>query len=166
MNPVAIDERNATTGIMHPYQPRNTRLLRLIQSGDWQLKLYSIAFERALVEETRFTPGLERALGSLPTTARTEGRPGVGFCILHQGRGADYVVLAWWDRENELPLRVFVSTPESPGWRPAEGSESVCVWDLEVIGFERDAYVATMLSHGSIETYLATVFERTGGTSR
>ncbi|MDQ3951247.1 MAG: hypothetical protein M3282_13015, partial [Gemmatimonadota bacterium] len=27
------------------------------------------------------------------------------------------------------------------------GSESVCVWDLQIVAFERDAYVATVL-HG------------------
>lgn len=118
--------------------------MRLLAHGEWQLKLYAIAL--ASFDETRFAEGLKLALAALPAPARTAERPAVGFCILHQGRGADYVVLGWWDRENELPLRVFVSTPEEPAWRPARGSESVCVWDLEVIAFERDAYVSTLLA--------------------
>jgi len=46
----------------------------------------------------------------------------------------------------------------SSGWRPANDSESVCVWDLEVLWRERQAYVATVLRPGGsdIEAYLAT----------
>jgi hypothetical protein len=85
------------------------------------------------------------ALESFPKVAVTPRRPGVALLIRHQGRTADYVVLGWWDNENELPLRVFVRDPRT-GWRPARGSESVCVWDLEVLWAERNAYVAAVLT--------------------
>jgi hypothetical protein len=144
---------------MHPYQPRSVTFLGIVGRDDWRLKLYAIALDRAAFDEARFRRGLELALDALPTPSRTTSRPGVGFCIQHQGRGADYVVLAWWDRENELPLRVFVKTPADPEWRPARGGESVCVWDLEVIGFERDAYVRTVLAEPATppEAYLEAV---------
>jgi hypothetical protein len=50
---------------------------------------------------------------------------------------------------------VFVRQ-QSPGatWRPARESESVCVWDLEVIWLERQAYVQTVLGGGDVEGYL------------
>jgi hypothetical protein len=131
---------------MLSYEPRSIALLRVMERGEWRLKLYSIALEQDLVDESRFRNGLALALDALPEPARTDSRPGIGFCILHQGRGADYIILAWWDRENELPLRVFVNTPDDSDWRQAQGSESVCVWDLEVIGFERNLYVATVLA--------------------
>ena len=50
---------------------------------------------------------------------------------------------------NELPLRVFLR--DASGWRAARGSESVCVWDLEIVAFERDAYVQTVLAEGRAE---------------
>ena len=86
-----------------------------------------------------------------------EGRPGVGFVIAHQGQTANYTVLAWWDRENELPLRVFVDEAKNgDGWRPNEADESVCVWDLEILWKERQAYVDHVLrpGGGSVEGYL------------
>ena len=92
----------------------------------------------------------------------TSARPGVGILIAHQGRGCNYVVLGWWDRENELPLRIFVNNEVSPqGWRQNDGSESICVWDLEIIWKEREAYVATVLSpHGcDVAKYLARTAE-------
>lgn len=49
-----------------------------------------------------------------------------------------------WDRESELPTRVSVASKSPPGaWRAATG-ESFCVWDMEVLWFERQAYVATL----------------------
>jgi hypothetical protein len=147
---------------MHPYAARNIQFLRQLRQGAWRVKLYSIALDQPVVDEDRFAPGLERALRALPELARTPGRPGVAFCILHQGRGADYVVLGWWDRENELPLRIYVKTPEDATWRPARGSESVCVWDLEVIAFERDAYITTVLAMppAPIDAYLDLVLDK------
>ena len=132
---------------MHPYSPRPIRFLGIRTPGGWRLKHYAITYGPRSLDEAVFEPGLAMALAALPEPATTEGRPGVGFVIAHQGRGADYVVLAWWDRENELPLRVFVREQrDGAAWRPAQESESVCVWDLQVLGFEREAYVATLLA--------------------
>ncbi len=68
------------------------------------------------------------------------------------------MILGWWDNQNELPLRVFVSSDRrNESWRAAEGSESICVWDLEVLWEERQAYIATVLRRGEsdIDGYLA-----------
>jgi hypothetical protein len=95
---------------------------------------------------------------SLPQPPTAPGRFGIGFAILHQGRGMDYIVLAWWARENELPMRVFVRQREpAEPWRPAAGEESICVWDIEVIKRERDLFVRTALADGrtELESYLA-----------
>lgn len=128
------------------YQPRPITPLDPVTHGDWTLKSYSIVYGPHAFDPSRFTDGRRLALACLPTPAVTPERLGVGFLIEHQGRDVDYLVLGWWDRENELPLRVFVCDPaDGDGWRPARGSESVCVWDLQVIWAEREAYVWTVL---------------------
>lgn len=101
----------------------------------------------------RFQPGLEAALSEVPAPDPPNGRPGLGFVILHQGRTGDYVVVCWWDHENELPTRVYVR--DDDGWRTAN-DESFCIWDLEIMWFERNAYVETLLrrSGASKEEYL------------
>ena len=132
-----------------PFSPRPTNRLGIITRGDWRVKCWSIVYGPAPFDRARFDAGIAMALDALPPDARTPERPGLGVIIAHQGNGADYVVLAWWDRENELPLRVFVRE-QKPGsaWRPAQGSESICVWDLEVLWKEREAYVTTVLARG------------------
>jgi hypothetical protein len=143
---------------MQPFCPRPTVLLEPIVRDGWRLKQYSIVFGDSAFNRPRFDSGLTAAFAALPSPATTPGRPGVGFVILHQGRDVDYIVLAWWDRENELPLRVFVrERAAGKPWRPARGSESVCVWDLQVLSAERDAYVETVMggSADGVDTYLA-----------
>jgi hypothetical protein len=131
---------------MQPFAPRPIRFLRVHEYRGWRIKLYSIVLPEASGKPD-FESGLTLALGALPDAAQTTSRPGVGFCVLHAGRGADYAVLGWWDRENELPVRVFVRPHDEPAWRPAQGAESFCVWDLQVVAFERDAYVQTLLNN-------------------
>lgn len=140
---------------MRAYRPRIIRYHDVQRHAGWRLKRFTISFDGSAVHWDDFAPGFDLALAALPRPAETPGRPGVGFLIAHHGRTADVAVLGWWDNENELPLRVFVR-PSGDGWRPAGESESVCVWDLEVIWAERQAYVDTLLSEGgTVEAYLA-----------
>jgi hypothetical protein len=149
---------------MKPFEPRPVRFHGLREHAGWRLKLYSIAAGGAAIDWAAYQEGLAMAYASLPSPAVTPARPGVGFVIAHRGGSAWYIVLAWWDQENELPMRVFVCALGAEGvWRMAHASESICVWDLEVIWFEREAYVATVLASeggGGVETYLSRHFER------
>ena len=125
-----------------PFEPRTTTRQGLVATAGWRLKHWRIVYGDGPFDDARFAAGRAMAMAALPRPAVTDERPGVGFLIEHQGNATDYVVLGWWDRQNELPLRVFVRDGE---WRPARDSESVCVWDLEVIWREREAYVTRVL---------------------
>lgn len=149
-----------------PYATRPIRPLPPLRRHDWVLKRYWIDLQaEARPDESDWAEAIALATAHLPLEAAID-RPGVGFLILHRGRGADYLVLGWWARENELPLRVVVRYPgtDDAPWRDARGDESVCVWDLEVIGFEREAYVASYLSgqdrDAARELYLAARLDR------
>jgi hypothetical protein len=140
---------------MRTYRPRAICYHDVERHDGWRLKRFTISFDGSPVHWGDFEPGLVLARAALPSPAHTPMRPGVGFLIAHHGRTADYTVLGWWDHENELPLRVFVRPP-GEAWRPAEESESVCVWDLEVIWAERQAYLDTVMCEGgTVEAYLA-----------
>ncbi|HTN54094.1 MAG TPA: hypothetical protein VML50_16925 [Anaeromyxobacter sp.] len=140
----------------HPHAPRPIRFRGLVEHLGFRLKRYTVTLPGAALDEPIFSGGRGLALSALPEPAVTPERPGVGFVIEHQGRGLDHVVLAWWDREDELPVRVIVG--DDAGWRPAR-EESFSVFDLEVMAAERDAYVAAVLAPGGggVERYLATV---------
>ena len=94
-------------------------VLGLAQPGGYRIKQYAITYGGGPFRDADFAAGLRLAVEGCPS-GREGARPGVGFAIAHQGNGADYTVLGWWDNENELPLRVVVR-PQTPDgtWRPA-----------------------------------------------
>lgn len=130
------------------YEPRPLRFLGIRDCRGLKLKVYSIVYGESPLRTPDFEAGLLLAERDLPHPPTSAQRPGVGFIIMHQGRTADYLIMCWWDQENELPLRVYVR--DGNGWRPAVGGESVCIWDLRVIWWERE----TVLSDGSVGDYL------------
>jgi hypothetical protein len=136
-----------TAVLIEPYKARTFRFHGVQPQDGWRLKLYSISHDGSSLKWNEFEEAIRLALVALPTPPVASGRLGVGFLIAHHGKTGDYLILAWWDLENELPLRVFVR-PRKGGarWRPARESESICVWDLEILWSEREAYVDTILS--------------------
>jgi hypothetical protein len=125
----------------------------------WRLKRYSIVYGPRAFDWAAYDDAWPLVRHALPSPPVAQGRPGVGFVIAHTGRGVHYVVLGWWERENELPVRLFVrGFGPDDRWRSAQPGESFCVWDLQVIAHERDAYVETVLrspDRPDLEGYLA-----------
>jgi hypothetical protein len=136
------------------YAPRPIALVETLHARGWRLKRYTVRHGDVEFDASRFDPGRDMALAALPWPAETDARWGVGFLIEHQGQTADYVVMCWWDRQNELPVRVFVRDAPEP-WRAARGGESMCVWDLQILWAERQAYVATVMQGTLPDRYLA-----------
>jgi hypothetical protein len=134
--------------LSEPYAPRPIRFLELREHADWRIKLSSITDGDEPFGRGSYDQALTLALSELPRPTAAQHRPGVGFAILHQGRCWHYLVLAWWDNENELPQRIWVRERDDPNarWRRAEANQSICVWDLQVIWFEREQYVKHVLS--------------------
>ena len=141
------------------YHPRPLRFLGVETVAGHRLKAYSILQGDGPFDRERFAGGLDSTREVLPSPDLAAGRPGLGFVILHQAGVGDYLILGWWDRENELPTKVLIN--EGDGWRSGEGGESFCVWDLRVIWWEREAYAGTMLAgrEDGAEAYLTNVVE-------
>jgi hypothetical protein len=159
------------------------RFLGVREHDHYQIKTYSILHAREHYLPETFESGFRFAASHLPRSAappappHPPSRPGLAFAILHQGLTGDYFILAWWDRENELPLRVFVRQPptdrktadSAAQWRPASAAngESICIWDLHILWHERQAYIATLLNSArppdahdeTVRDYLSRGFE-------
>lgn len=127
------------------YRPRPIRFTGIRDHAGYRLRCHEVAWRDRPLDLPRFEEGIDLILQELPQPAVSGGRPGLGFLIAHQGATGDYLVLGWWDNENELPMKVWVRHPDD-GWGPAGERESFCVWDLEVMWRERERYVAAMLA--------------------
>jgi hypothetical protein len=139
------------------YQPRPISFLELWRHGSWRIKLYGIAYGRPAPEAAL----VDRARGlAKDVLEEVTDHYGVGFVGVHQGKTAHFIFVDWWARENELNHRVFVSEPDAPMNFVDQTASGVmaCVWDLAVIGHERNAWIETVMKSGAgdpFEAYLA-----------
>lgn len=83
----------------------------------------------------------------------------MGFLGIHDGRGENQVFLDLWINENELLHTYVVSTLEQPAalYEAPPDHNSVCIWDLAVQAFERDAWLPHVLASPTgpdVERYL------------
>ena len=146
--------------LKHGYQARPVTFLGIWDVKGWRLKTYGIAWARArpreeLVDASRLWA--ERLLVERPTALEHYG---VGFIGIHDGRGENQVFLDRWVGENELLHDYVVSRPDTPRELRAAPVDhnSVCVWDLAVQWFEREAWVECVLKRPErpdVEEYLA-----------
>ena len=129
------------------YKPRPIRSLDLLQRDGWQLKAYAVTYGPDGLQRGLYDEGMALAWDDLPRPAVSARRPGIGFVIFHQGRRWHYLVLNWWDNENEYFNRVYVRRRDAAEvWRRAGAGEAACVWDLQIVWFEREAYVRHVLA--------------------
>ena len=131
------------------YEPRNISFL----AREGRVKHYGIArHDRvprpALVEATR-----DAARAAIPGGA-------LGFTIAHDAATAGLGIVYWWANDNEIHFRGFASPREDPGaLEPHPGTGMACVWELEIIDFERRAYLEDVLKHDDADGYLERALE-------
>jgi hypothetical protein len=126
------------------YEPRRVSFLG--RSG--RLKHYGIAVDG---DEPR--PELAAATRRVAETAVPTGA--CGFTIAHDAATAGLAIAYWWANENEIHKHVFAAPLDDPGaLEPADGTGMACVWELEVIEFERRAWLEDVLKDGDVERYL------------
>ena len=137
--------------LSEPYAPRPIRFIELWEHAGWRMKLYGItrgdeSLQPELVATAKAAVG--RRLEEVPAG---RGNYGVGFVGIHQGRGANFVFVDWWADENELHHHVYISKSEAPSVLRAatDKDPSVCVWDLGVQAFEREAWLETVLRNSA-----------------
>lgn len=130
---------------MEPYAPRTFRFIELLTIDDWQMKLYGITWRGELPREELLEAAKRVAAGGL--SKETANNYKVGFIGAHDGRGACFVFVDFWGNENELFHRVYLSRLNEPQkLLPAKPADSsVCVWDLRLQAFEREAWIKHVL---------------------
>jgi hypothetical protein len=145
-----------------PYKQRSFGYLGLWHLGSWRLKAYGIHHDPSRRPGNVIEPGIVNAarthISTRLSTADTEGHHHhAGFVIVHQGMGANWLLLNWWaygDICCEVLARASLDKPES--FSVYDGSAMACVHDLVVVEFERRVWVRNMLcENSSLEAYLA-----------
>jgi hypothetical protein len=126
------------------YEPRRVSFLG--RSG--RLKHYGIAYEGD-------TPRPELAAATRRAAEQVVPPGAYGFTIAHDAATAGLAIVYWWANENEIHKHAFAAPLDDPGrLEPADGTAMACVWELEVIEFERVAWLDEVLKGGDAERYL------------
>ena len=144
--------------LREPYRPRPVVFLDLWEPDGWTLKAYGISYAHQKPGASLIAAARQRAFDCLPA-AGENGNYGVGFAGIHEGREFNFVFVCWWAGENELHMRRFVSTEDEPAnLREATENDCFsCVFDLQLIWFERNAWLEKVLvnSQGpNVQAYL------------
>jgi hypothetical protein len=93
--------------------------------------------------------------GELPRPALAEATRRLAATALPAGATAALAIVYWWANENELHARHFFAPLDDPGaLAPLPDAGLACVWELEVIDFERRAWLRDVLEDGDPEAYL------------
>ena len=145
---------------MEAYESRAFRFIELLTLGDWRMKLYGIAWRRELPRAHLLEAAKRIAAGVLRNTVPNNYK--VGFIGAHDGRKACLVFVDYWGNEDELFHHVFLSRSNDPdALAPAKGSDlSVCVWDLRLQFFEREAWIKHVLREANAPDFQAYLDER------
>jgi hypothetical protein len=132
------------------YRPRSIRYIGREDVDCWRLKVYGIGTHAPDARPEFVAATLEAARDALP-----EGG-GAGFVIAHDAKTAGLGLVYWWANENEIHGRFFASPLDDPtALVPNDGTGVGCVWELEILDFERRAWLEDVLKNGDLEAYLS-----------
>jgi hypothetical protein len=132
------------------HQSRSIRYIGREDVGDWRLKVYGIGTHAPDARPEFVAATLDAAREALPAGG------GAGFVIAHDAKAAGLSLVYWWANENEVHGRFFASPLDDPSaFEAVDGTGLACVWEMEVIDFERRAWLERVLKNDDLEGYLA-----------
>jgi hypothetical protein len=132
------------------HQTRSIRYIGREDLGDWRVKVYGIGTHAPDARPEFVSATLRAAREALPDGG------GLGFVIAHDARTAGLGLVYWWANDNEIHGRFFASPLDDPeALAPTDGTGLACVWELEVIDFERRAFLEDVLRNDDVDAYLA-----------
>lgn len=117
------------------------------------IKVYAITATDESVELAAYLP----RLAEMKQVKAVTWRNTPAFAICHDGSTARYLTLGWWGNDNEMFVAVAVSQPA--GWVEDLSRYSFCLWDMEVMWHERNAFVRHMYgATPDLDAYRADMF--------
>ena len=137
-----------TTALEAPYKPRHVHFVRKEDLGGWQLKLYGIGLNGKEARPELIQATRDLAASILPQPPAADDRYGVGFATAHDARAMGIALVYWWQSENELHQRIYLCPKDDPtAFVQVENQPAGCVWELEVVNFERRAWIEDVLAN-------------------
>ena len=164
--PLEVNGASAVSTDALRYAPRAVKPRPLILVNGYHLKAYELYYQAPVSGFRLDEPELRRLVGQCLPAAEDPLEHRAGFVITHFARDGSYLLLSRWYGGNMLKHALFEITESGGGWQiKSLGSTGIvaCVWELQIIAFERQAWVSKAMTHdgreGSLRQYLNTVLE-------
>ena len=147
--------------IINEHIKRYIRFSHIAQFGSWRLKVYTISSKEE-IDSSYLETALRCAELEISEYERDD-HYAVGFVTIHIAEQFNQIIIDWWANENELRHQVYKSTPgnKQDFTKITASGEAFCIWELRVIGFEREAWLEhvihanPLLSNEIEEAYLS-----------
>ncbi len=145
------------------YKPRDIRFLEIAELGGWRIKLYGITQKGDRIHPNLMESAKRIVEKKLPRPAVGGGRYGIAVLMVHQGREGGFVILDSWVGENMLEHHAYyLAKPDFQEYRELRRDEpAFCVWEMEVIDFERRAWTKRVLANSQgpdLQAYLSACY--------
>jgi hypothetical protein len=146
--PLPTNEQNLTP--IAPYQPRTTRLVSLHSCLDWKLKVYEICFADVSIPSEQIEQTLAFVDQNVPWLRCPGHSPRAGFVLVHRGRDAMWLMVHLWQADilSQFAFQSPLSNPVDFTPLRSDGFCG-CVWELEVVSHERDAWIRCEMGSNS-----------------
>ncbi len=150
---------------LQSFSSRQVFQLPIGESNGWRLKRYGIVAKDKHYDSSVVDSALEAAIDRLPIAGKLEdpdGNHGVGFQIVHFAEVAIVSPVFYWMWGSVLANAKQMRAQWSNTHTFETGVQEVvgCVWEMDIIAFETNAWKETMLRAGEPANNLASYMAR------
>lgn len=134
-----------------PYAPRRIAHIDTWRTADHAIKVYGIHrdpnWTSPILSDAVIASARAAVQDVLTPHARDERSYGLGFCIVHVGEEAVWLLVDWWI-SGGIVCQQMLSAPlaQPDRFTPVSTPALACVWELVVTAHERNAWVRHMLT--------------------
>ena len=147
------------------YKPRKIEFYQLVDVNSYQIKVYTIT----CCNEFESKEVLDKTLANLSEwlpfpNFLALGNHQIGFLIVHEGQEGIWALINCWIGGDILQSKTFYTSYDASHFEttPKEGFMA-CVWEMEVICFERAMWVEYILKKAQKPDFTGYLNERLNG---
>lgn len=137
------------------YKERKIEFLQVAKHIQWSIKIYTIT------KKESFSAGsvVKAAINQLndwlaDMNSFDSSHEHMSFMIIHEGTEGVFVLINTWIGKNMLQTHIYITNDGGDSFKKVSGDGLfACIWELEVIDFERKAWVKHVVKQNEIPNY-------------
>lgn len=137
------------------YKKRCVKFSEVWEHDGWYFKVYTIALDDSKASPSLVNIAKQEAIKKINGVTLENKVYKIGIIVVHEAREADFLLINWWFNENMLNSHIYSCPKDNYGLleylSPKGGG--MCVWELQVLCFEKSAWINHVLLEGSVADF-------------